>query len=421
MKNYTITFLRHGESVANADGFRQGQMDYPLTDKGKFQAMLLADWWHSIGQRFDHVISSPLSRAKETTEIIAEKLGLDFQLAPLWMERDIGKLAGLPIKDAGHEFPKQKYPSVYQPLGEDGESQWDLFLRAANAISKLLQQTGGNILVVSHGGLLNAVMYVILGIVPQPNYRAAYFSLGNAAFSEVAYYPGEYRWQLKKLNENIHLNQEIEDQQRSSDGNHHLTLVRHGESVGNQQAVVQGQADYKLTKRGEMQIKSLAKYLISKKIALDEVISSPMLRTKRSAEILTNGDSNKIIYHDLWREHNIGAIAGKQISEVFNGTSHTTLYEPFQSIGGDGESRWALYIRAGQALDSIMHKEPGNYLIVSHGGIMNMVLCAALGITPRANHPTPGFHFNNAGVAQLSYRYDNQRWRFEHFNPDFEL
>ena len=42
---YHVTFLRHGESVGNAEDRFQGHADFPLTEKGRTQARSLADRW----------------------------------------------------------------------------------------------------------------------------------------------------------------------------------------------------------------------------------------------------------------------------------------------------------------------------------------------------------------------------------------
>ena len=75
-KFFNITLLRHGESVGNAESRWQGQAEFPLTDRGRSQALALAERWKNEKMKFDFVISSPLSRARETAEIIAAKLGL---------------------------------------------------------------------------------------------------------------------------------------------------------------------------------------------------------------------------------------------------------------------------------------------------------------------------------------------------------
>jgi len=62
--SYHIVFLRHGESVGNAEDRFQGQADFPLTDKGRAQAKALAERWLVEGVTFDRCISSPLLRAR---------------------------------------------------------------------------------------------------------------------------------------------------------------------------------------------------------------------------------------------------------------------------------------------------------------------------------------------------------------------
>ena len=89
---YHFTFLRHGESVGNAQARWQGQSEYPLTERGRAQARALAERWKSEDVRFDLAITSPLMRAKETTEIIASALNLKVEVDPIWLERDIGEM-----------------------------------------------------------------------------------------------------------------------------------------------------------------------------------------------------------------------------------------------------------------------------------------------------------------------------------------
>ena len=73
---YHIVFLRHAESVGNAEGYFQGQGDFPLTKRGREQANALAIRWQAENREFDHLIASPLTRTKDTAEIIAAALGM---------------------------------------------------------------------------------------------------------------------------------------------------------------------------------------------------------------------------------------------------------------------------------------------------------------------------------------------------------
>jgi broad specificity phosphatase PhoE len=201
---YDITLLRHGESAGNAGGIFQGQVDYPLTETGLAQARALAVRWQAEGQVFDRLISSPLSRARQTAMPIAEVLGLPVEFDALWMERDYGQLAGLTPEEIDARGLRSGFMHPYQPVGETGESRWSLYLRAGQALQTLLTRGPARYLVVSHGGILNMVLYTILGIVPQASSQGARFSFRNTAFAVVLYDPNRHAWHLDRLNDHQH-------------------------------------------------------------------------------------------------------------------------------------------------------------------------------------------------------------------------
>jgi 2,3-bisphosphoglycerate-dependent phosphoglycerate mutase len=208
---HQITLLRHGESIGNAAGYHQGQSDFELNDTGRAQAQALANRWRAEGRIFDQIVSSPLARAQETAEIIAAALNAPIDLDPIWMERDNGKYAGLHPSEAQRLYPRPVFSSIYDPVGVTGESQWELYLRAGRAVQDLLKRPSGRYLVVSHGGLLNMVMYCILGIVPQANFHGARFRFRNTAFAVLYYNPGTHSWVLDRLNDCEHWKGNQED------------------------------------------------------------------------------------------------------------------------------------------------------------------------------------------------------------------
>ena len=75
----TIILLRHGQTVWNVEGRYQGQLDSPLTQKGKNQAKENALKIKRIIEPLDTFmfVSSPLGRAKETTQIMVKELNID--------------------------------------------------------------------------------------------------------------------------------------------------------------------------------------------------------------------------------------------------------------------------------------------------------------------------------------------------------
>jgi broad specificity phosphatase PhoE len=201
---FYITVLRHGESVGNAESRWQGQADYPLTDTGRAQVRALAGRWKNEKARFDLVIASPLKRTRETAEIIASALGLKIEFEPLWLERDNGEFSGLTVHEVRQNFGQPQFSTPYDPVGGDGEGDWELFLRAGQALQSLLKREPARYLIVSHGGLLNQFMHAVVGIAPQANNAGTRFRFGNTAFAQLMYYPNQHRWAIDKLNDHAH-------------------------------------------------------------------------------------------------------------------------------------------------------------------------------------------------------------------------
>jgi 2,3-bisphosphoglycerate-dependent phosphoglycerate mutase len=203
---FCFTILRHAESQGNFEGRHQGQADFPLTDLGRRQTLALVERWKNENKAFDLVISSPLARARETAEIISTELKFPLELDPLWMERDNGLMAGLSPEEVRESLPQPDFIHPYQAIGQTGESQWELYLRAGKAVQSLLDRAPGNYLVVSHGGLLNMFFYAILGIAPQPNFHGPRFRFNNTAFATLHYNPPLHRWYVLGLNDQLHWN-----------------------------------------------------------------------------------------------------------------------------------------------------------------------------------------------------------------------
>jgi 2,3-bisphosphoglycerate-dependent phosphoglycerate mutase len=201
---YHITLLRHGESQGNFEGRHQGQADFPLTDRGRDQIKALANRWVAEYKEFNLIISSPLRRARESAQIIADALKVTLEFDALWMERDNGLIAGLSEEELRDTDLQPSFIHPYQPVGQTGESQWELYLRAGKAVQSLFNRPPGKYLIVSHGGLLNMFFYAILGISPQPNFHGPRFRFNNSAFATLTYYPTSHHWFVLGVNDHIH-------------------------------------------------------------------------------------------------------------------------------------------------------------------------------------------------------------------------
>lgn len=203
---FRLTLVRHGQSIGNAENRLQGQSDYPLSERGRAQARALAQRWKTAGVVFDTVIASPLARAFETAQILAQGLGLPpVEPEALWMERDNGKRTGMTWEEVQQNYPDPPFSTPYEPVAETGEGDWALYLRGGQALHRVLLRPPGRFLIVSHGAILNMVLYAILGIAPQPNFQGARFRLENTSFSAFRYHPLSHRWRVDVIGDAEHL------------------------------------------------------------------------------------------------------------------------------------------------------------------------------------------------------------------------
>lgn len=164
MQQRTLVLLRHGRSRADDERVHEGRYDSPLTDVGREQAERLAQYWREGGTQFDRVVCSSLVRARETAEIVGTAIGVDVEVSDLWMEHDNGPLAGLTNEEAMARFPPPPFRSRWALLtSAGGESIEGIHRRASEAVEVLLAGGGERLLVVAHGGVLNAAMRVLLG------------------------------------------------------------------------------------------------------------------------------------------------------------------------------------------------------------------------------------------------------------------
>ncbi len=191
---HTFTFLRHAESLGNALGYLQGQTDAPLSDKGAAEVLHLAETWRALEVHFDRIFSSPLQRACATARIIAQTLGGEVETDSAWSERNFGILEGQLLADLRQQ--KVDFNQPYDPIGENGESQVDLYLRALAGIQRLVRLPAGRYLIVSHGSILSKVLYAVLGITPQGHYNSPRLYFRNLTVVQLTYEAERRQWSL---------------------------------------------------------------------------------------------------------------------------------------------------------------------------------------------------------------------------------
>lgn len=137
-------------------------MDVPLDEVGRAQAQVLAGLLG--GERFDHAVSSDLSRALETARAICgeQPVALD----PRWREFAFGEWEGLTWEQIVGRWPdlREHHWSTAKDYAPKGGESFDAVLaRVREAVADL--QSGGyeNVLVVTHAGPLHAVLHAFFG------------------------------------------------------------------------------------------------------------------------------------------------------------------------------------------------------------------------------------------------------------------
>ncbi len=200
-----ITLLRHGRSRADDENVIEGRYDSPLSIVGREQAEKLADRWLAENIKFDSIIASTLTRAVDTAQIIANTLNLQVELEPEWMEWDNADGAGLTRVKADELFPIPATTTPYTQIFKTGESTLEIHRRAGWALEKLIRRGVGQYLVVSHGGVLNAALKNIVGVMPQYGSSGVHFEFSDTGFAQVSYRSGHHLWTVKTINDTQHL------------------------------------------------------------------------------------------------------------------------------------------------------------------------------------------------------------------------
>jgi len=158
--------MRHGQTEHNASGRLMGHRDIPLDETGRAQAETAAALLASRPLRA--VYASDLQRASCTAGVVASRLGLELILLPALREVDVGEWEGL----TGAEI-ERNYPEVIAALEKDpfgtrrpgGESYGEMASRVWGALEEIATaHPGEEVLAVSHGGPLRAVICRVLGL-----------------------------------------------------------------------------------------------------------------------------------------------------------------------------------------------------------------------------------------------------------------
>lgn len=165
MKNATIYIARHGETEFNKLRKMQGQCDSPLTEAGMEQAAALREELKDI--HFDAVFSSDLLRAVKTAEILNLEKQLAVTTSELIREKKYGAFEGKTYdefedkyKVLWDKYGKLSYKERFTTkIADDIESDEEAVSRYITFLREIaVSHAGKTVLVVSHGGIMKALL-----------------------------------------------------------------------------------------------------------------------------------------------------------------------------------------------------------------------------------------------------------------------
>ena len=150
-----IYFARHGQTNWNQIRRWQSRTDIPLNQTGRQQARALSQLIRDREIVFKRVVCSPLSRARETAEILMDGRDPEFEIDSRLVELDLGEFEGRLESELGKELGGRydEWKSrMYLDPAPSGESIFDVARRVEPILSALLAAPG-HALVVSHQGV----------------------------------------------------------------------------------------------------------------------------------------------------------------------------------------------------------------------------------------------------------------------------
>ncbi len=161
-----VIIWRHGRTEWNLAGRVQGQTDVPLDDVGREQARTAAARLASL--RPSRIVTSDLSRARETAEELGRRTGVEVEIDTRFRERSFGVREGLTMAEAFEQFPDHmaRWLAGDEAGIPGSESSSAAGERFAAALTEHLETLvpDGTLVVVSHGGVTRAGAFSFLGI-----------------------------------------------------------------------------------------------------------------------------------------------------------------------------------------------------------------------------------------------------------------
>lgn len=150
-----LLLVRHGESEGDVLKVHEGRADLQLTEKGKEEAKITAEF---LKRNYDvkKVYTSTLARAKDTAYVIAKEFDATVVEEYLLQEFNNGHLAGLSYEDAAEKYPLIDNIPVYDAVYGQ-ESLMEFRQRADLILARIMFENkhDDTVVIVSHTEMIN--------------------------------------------------------------------------------------------------------------------------------------------------------------------------------------------------------------------------------------------------------------------------
>ena len=197
-----------------------------------------------------------------------------------------------------------------------------------------------------------------------------------------------------------------------------ITFLRHGRSRADDEKVHEGRYDSPLTDTGRSQVQARAQDFLSRRFHFDAIVSSPLQRAYETATIIGQALHIPVETDTNWMEMDNGPLAGLPWDEAEKQYPKPAFRNPYEPFCGSGESDWEIYTRGAKAVEKIIRRGLGSYLVVAHGGIINSALRTIIGTQPSINQQGIVFGFGDTGYARFSYRPAQHLWYLLEFKME---
>ncbi len=186
MTSGQLIIVRHGRTAYNVQGRLQGRTDNPLDDVGEEQATRVARHLKASVGADSLVVCSPLVRARQTAQAIADELELEVSIDERWIEIDYGALEGVRQIDVpGDIWSEWRQDPSFAP--ELGESLVSVQERVASACDELMERLEGRTaVIVTHVSPIKSSIAWALGVDVGVGWRT---QLDTASVTRIALTP----------------------------------------------------------------------------------------------------------------------------------------------------------------------------------------------------------------------------------------